>query len=387
MTIMIQKKKSVSHNQHKLKILSDRVCDKIEDLLSYFNIDYKITGRFISMSCPIHGGDNMSAFNLYPEGEKYRGNWKCRSHGCEEIFKSSILGFIRGVLSHQDYGWSKNGDKAYSFDEAIKFAEKFLNQRISDIKIDKTHIEKSNFSNTVSFISNAEQTIEENVSHVNRQQIRKSLSIPSKYFLSRGFSSEILDKYDVGDCINSTKEMNNRAVVPIYDIDYKHMTGCSGRSVFTKCEQCSHYHEAGCPKDNELYKYSKWRHSLNFKSQNNLYNFWFAKDSIKQNKKAIIVESPGNVWKLEEAGIHNSVAIFGTNLSNHQKMLLDTSGAMTLIIAMDNDEPGRKAAESIIAKCHKIYNIHKLSISYGDIGEMTAEQIKQDILPQINNIQ
>lgn len=382
MIIMTKKTKSNSHNQHKLKILSDRVCDRIEDLLSYFDIEYRACGKFLSMSCPIHGGDNTSAFNLYPDGEKYRGNWKCRTHGCEEIFRSSILGFIRGVLSHQDYGWSKNGDKAYSFDEAIKFAEKFLNQRVDDIKIDKTHIEKNTFSNTVSLIANTE--VDSSASNtVKRQHIRNSLAIPSQYFIERGFSPEILDKYDIGDCLNSTKEMNNRAVVPVYDMDYKFMTGCSGRSIFNKCDKCNHFHNNECPNQNELYKYSKWRHSLNFKSQNNLYNFWFAKEHIKNSKTAIIVESPGNVWKLEEAGIHNSVGIFGTNLSNYQKMLLDTSGAMTLIIAMDNDEPGHKAAESIISKCHKIYNIHKLSISSNDIGSMSIEQINQEILPQL----
>lgn len=384
MTLMTKKTKSLSYNQHKLKVLSDRLCDRIEDLLSYFDLEYKVSGKFIQMSCPIHGGDNMSAFNLYPEGEKYRGNWKCRSHGCEEIFKSSILGFIRGVLSHQDHGWSKNGDKTYSFDHAVKFAEKFLNQRLSDISIDKKHIEKTSFSNTVSVISNTVET--QNISYVRRQQVRQSLCIPSQYFLDRGYSAEILDKYDVGDCNNSSKEMFNRAVVPIYDPDYKYMTGCSGRSIFDKCSQCNHYHSESCPDKDELFKYSKWRHSLNFKSQNNLYNFWFAKDHIKSTKKVIIVESPGNVWKLEEAGIHNAVAIFGTNLSNFQKMLLDSSGAMTLIIAMDNDEPGHKAAESIKSKCHKIYNITKLSINHNDIGEMSVDNIKNEILPQINNI-
>jgi 5S rRNA maturation endonuclease (ribonuclease M5) len=336
------------------------------------------------MSCPIHGGDNISAFNLYPEGEKYRGNWKCRTHGCEEVFRSSILGFIRGVLSRQDYGWSKNGDKVYSFDEAVKFAEKFLNQRLSDIKIDKKHIEKNNFTNTVSAIVSS-GTEEKTINKICRNQVRKSLTIPSKYFISRGFSPEILDKYDIGDCTNNKKEMYNRAVVPIYDADYKYLTGCSGRSVFEKCRLCDHYHEDICPIDAELFKNSKWRHSLNFKSQNNLYNFWFAKEHIKSSKQAIIVESPGNVWKLEEAGIHNSVAIFGTNLSNYQKMLLDSSGAMSLIIAMDNDEPGHKAAEIIASKCCKIYNISKLKISKIDIGDMTTEEIKQEILPQIKS--
>lgn len=383
MRIMIKKTKSTSHNQHKLKVLSDKVCDRIEELLAYFDLEYKVCGKFISMSCPIHGGDNISAFNLYPDGEKYRGNWKCRTHGCEEVFKSSILGFIRGVLSHQDYSWSKSGDKTYSFDEAIKFAEKFINQKLEEIKIDKTHIEKNSFSNTVSLITNLKINHDNDINNVNRVQVRKALSIPSLYFINRGFSKEILDKYDVGDCLNVNKEMYNRAVVPIYDIDYKFMIGCSGRSICNKCEKCNHYHDNNCPDDGDLYKHSKWKHSINFKSQNNLYNFWFAKEHIKKNQTVIIVESPGNVWKLEEAGIHNSVAIFGTNLSNYQKMLLDSSGAMNLIIAMDNDEPGHKAAESIVSKCNKIYNIHKLVISTNDIGSMSVDQINKEIKPQL----
>lgn len=382
MTTMIKKTKSNSHNQYKLKILSDKVCDRIEDLMAYFDLEYKTCGKFISMSCPIHGGDNVSAFNLYPDGDKYRGNWKCRTHGCEEIFRSSILGFIRGVLSHQDYGWSQNGDKTYSFDEAIKFAEKFINQAVADIKVDKKHIEKNSFSNTVSLIASPKIN-NDNSNAVNRMQVRKALSIPSKYFIDRGFSTEILNKYDVGDCLNSTKEMYNRAVVPIYDTDYGFMIGCSGRSLYNKCDNCHHYHDGDCPPDNELYKYSKWKHSVNFKSQNNLYNFWFAKEYIKKCYTVIVVESPGNVWRLEEAGIHNAVAIFGTNLSNYQKMLLDSSGAMNLIVAMDNDEPGHKAAESIIAKCNKIYNTYKLKISTNDIGSMSIKDIDEQIKPQL----
>ncbi len=383
---MMKQTKSRSHNQNKLKILSDRLCDKIDELLSFFDIEYKRAGKLITMSCPIHGGDNSSAFNLYPEGDKYRGNWKCRSHGCEEIFKSSILGFIRGVLSHQDFGWKQNGDKSYSFDETIKFAEKFLNQRLSDIKVDKKHIEKNNFANTIETITTNNTVKDKSLKGILRSSVRNLLKIPSQYFLDRGFSSEILDKYDVGDCLISNKEMSGRAVVPVYDYGYKYMIGCSGRSLCNKCNECDHYHDGECPNKEDLYKYSKWKHSFNFKSQDNLYNFWFAKEFIKTSHSVILVESPGNVWKLEEAGIHNSVALFGTNLSNNQKMLLDTSGAMTIIVAMDNDEAGLKASETIASKCQKIYNIYKLKISTNDIGEMNIDQIKNEIVPQLEKI-
>jgi DNA primase len=162
------------------------------------------------------------------------------------------------------------------------------------------------------------------------------------------------------------------------------MVGCSGRSLFTKCQTCNNYHKDGCPSQSDFLNYSKWKHSFNFKSQDTLYNFWFAKEFIKKTRTAVIVESPGNVWRLEEAGIHNSVAIFGTNLSNHQRMLLDSSGAMNLVIATDNDEPGNKAAEMIASKCNKIYNTYRLKIDYPDIGEMSVDQVKDTILPQIS---
>ena len=37
--------------------------------------------------------------------------------------------------------------------------------------------------------------------------------------MSRGFTKNILIKYDVGECLQYGKEMSYRAVVPIYDIN------------------------------------------------------------------------------------------------------------------------------------------------------------------------
>lgn len=379
------KKKYRSHDQRKLKILSDRICDNIDSLLLYFNVEFKAYAKMITMSCPIHGGDNNSALNLYPEGDKYRGNWKCRTHHCEEIFKSSIIGFIRGVLSHNEYGWTKDGDEMVSFNDALVFAQDFVNQRLDDIKIDKKVVEKTNFINTVNYINS---TVYKTSNAIDRKKIQKSLSIPSQYFLNRGYSEQILKKYDVGDCLTDGKEMFGRSVVPVFDMDYKYMVGCTGRSVYEKCAKCSSYHQINheCPNNNESWLMSKWRHSKDFKTQEYLYNYWFAKEHILKSHCAILVESPGNVWRLEEAGIHNSVAIFGSSLSDKQKILLDMSGALSLILIMDNDDAGKKAAETIKKKCHKTYNIYNINITDADIGEMSIERIQQEIMPQIQKI-
>ena len=82
------KKKSPSHNQHELKIICDALCDNIEQVLEALDLhEYRDNGKMITMACPIHGGDNDSALNLYYEGDTYRGNWKCRTHGCEKYSK------------------------------------------------------------------------------------------------------------------------------------------------------------------------------------------------------------------------------------------------------------------------------------------------------------
>lgn len=373
--------RSRSNDQDKIKIVGDTVCDKIEELLDIFEIEYKHQGKMISMSCPIHGGDNPSAVNIYPEGESYRGNWVCRTHGCEKTFRSSIIGFIRGLLSHKNHNWSEPGDKLSSFKEALDFALDFTNQDLSNIKIPKGEKEKRTFANIVSYIN--PQTIKQQngTTGPTRDQIQKSLNIPARYYIDRGYTSDILSKYDVGLCDNPQKEMYNRIVVPIYDNNYKYMVGCSGRSIFEKCDKCGSFHDQNhvCPEPEHLWLYCKWKHNRDFKSQNHLYNFWFAKEFILQTNYAIIVESPGNVWRLEENGIHNSVAIFGSSLSDRQKILLDSSGAMSLIVLTDNDKAGDEAAKQIMSKCEHTYRIFRPKISKNDIGEMTADEIKEQI--------
>lgn len=383
-TIM-KNKKYHSVDQAKLKVLCDDLCDNIESLLDGFGIDYKFNSKMLSMSCPIHGGDNQSAVNIYPEGETYRGNWKCRTHNCEQEFKSSIIGFVRGIISHQKYNWSEPGDPSCSFNEALDYVQAFLNKDLKSIKISKTEKEKKNFTNIINYI----QTKTENTTNkIARQQIIKSIQIPAEYYLHRNYSSEILVKYDVGLCTNPNKPMYNRVVVPIYDNDHKYMVGCTGRSIFEKCTKCSFYHNISnlCPSDEKKWLYPKWKHSADFKSRNYLYNFWFAKDHIYETGIAIIVESPGNVWRLEENGIHNSVAIFGSSLSDRQKILLDSSGAMTLILLTDNDDAGKKAADQIKTKCENTYRIFVPKISKNDVGEMTPEEINNEIKEYIQKI-
>lgn len=381
----IMNKKYRSLDQAKLKIVCDDLCDNIESLLQNLDLEYSLGSKMVSMCCPIHRGDNPSAVNIYHEGDHYRGNWKCRTHGCESTFKGSIIGFVRGVISSNKYNWTKDGDDSCSFEEALNYCLAFLNKDMKSIKISKSDRNKKIFTSLVNHVKN-KSVITTN--RLTRDFVRQSLKIPAQYFIERGFSKSILDKYDVGFCDKINKEMYNRAVVPIYDNDYEYVVGCTGRIVFEKCDQCNSFHspESKCPNETDKWKFSKWKHNQDFKSQNHLYNFWFAKKHILESNTVLIVESPGNVWKLEENGIHNSVAIFGSSLSDMQKMILDSSGAMNIVILTDNDEAGKKAAQQIKSKCQNTYRIFIPQISKPDIADMTTQEINIEIKQYLGNI-
>ena len=391
MTNKSQTKKYRSYSQEELHKLGGMICDNIEELLELFNIEYRKTSKMIISCCPIHGGDNPSAFNIYPYGENYRGNWKCRTHHCEEIFRPSIIGMVRGLLSHKNEGWQKKGDQIVSFNDTMVFIENFLNRELDQDYTNEENYEYKQFNQLVQTIKKTgPEEVAENkiIKIIPRNVVRKLLQIPAKYYIDRGYDPAILDKYDIGLCLSKGKEMFGRVVAPIYDNDYTTMIGCTGRSVFDKCENCKSYHNQAykCPDKNNQWKYSKWKHSFNFKSQSCLYNYWFAKQYIQETGKVILVESPGNVWRLEENGIHNSVAMFGSNLSDKQLSLLDSAGAMTIIILTDNDQAGMDAQKTILNKCQKTHRIFSPKISKNDVGDMTKDEIQREIIDYLRKI-
>lgn len=376
--------KSRSIDQETLTKISEEVCEQIDSLLESLGIDdYRKDSKMITMCCPIHGGDNPSALNLYYEGNTYKGNWNCRTHQCEEHFKKSIIGFVRGVLSHQKYGWENKRDDTVSFNEAVEYCLAFLNKNLKFFAGSKKDQDKRRFASSVATLNNK---IEKPESKITRNYIRKLLKIPSPYHL-KDYSAAILDRYDVGECVDPSKPFYHRSVVPIYDNDYKFIVGFTARSIYEECEKCSKFHNPknSCPKDEaqNYFLYGKWRHSFGFKADNFLYNFWFAQKHIQKTSTAILVESPGNVWRLEENNIHNSVGLFGSSLKDGQKLLLDSSGAMNLVVITDNDDAGEKCFEQIQNKCQRTYNIHRIKISKPDVGKMTSEDIDKEVKPQL----
>lgn len=361
----------------------------MEELLDKLDVSLTRSRKMYFGCCPVHGGDNPQALNLYPEGDSVPGYWKCNTKGCQRFFKRTILGFIRGVLSRQKFDWSpeKADARVVTFDQTLQWSCEFIGKKLNEIDVDNVEIEKNKFVNQVRILN---QLPEHKVSNLTRSLVRTKLKIPATYFVNRGWLPETLNRYDVGLCDDPSKPFFNRVVVPIYDNDYRFVIGFTARSIHNKCEHesCQLYHpsDMDCPTGRDKQRFSKWTNSANFSRESQLYNFWFAKKSIQELGVAILVEGPGESWRLVESGFDNGVAMLGTSLSDQQQVLLETSGAMNIIVVTNNDDAGRQSDAVLQEQLGRAFRLHFPKTEKNDLGESSVEDVQRLIGPIINRI-
>jgi DNA primase len=160
--------------------------------------------------------------------------------------------------------------------------------------------------------------------------------------------------------------MFNRAVVPVYD-ETSQYVGCVGRATDENTKP-------------------KWFNSKGFKKSFFLYGLWVTKPHIQKSSTIVLVEGQGDVWRLYESGIKNCAGIFGSDLSEDQLINLEELGVMNIVILTDNDEAGQKASKGIIEKGGRRFNYFTPQLSKKDIGDMSIEEINNELKPQIKGL-
>lgn len=339
--------------------ISKNVIDNIGDILDEFGIKYTQYRNRISACCPIHDGDNPEGFGILLNDV---GNWSCYSHGCHQTHgNSSIISLIQLLLK-------KRTSKDYSFERTIRWIAKFL-----DLNFEKK--EENESRKKIIELAFSKKRNKDDI-RIPIDAVKNSLK-PCDYFINRGYSKDILEKYNVGYCDNPKKEMYNRVVIPFFDDNKEYCVGCCGRSLYEQCKICEYYHSGRCPQNRfEQLKAAKWRNSSGFDGESYLYNFWSAKHFIKECSNVIIVEGPGDVLKLEQANINIGIATLGTKFSKSQFDKLLNSGARNFILAVDNDQPGDTFASRIMKEYSRYVNFTRVELPKKDIGEMEVEDIK-----------
>lgn len=338
------------------KELKDQCIPRLAEILDNLEIEYKEDYKSFYGPCPIHQGDKYGAFVVY----KNTGLYRCFTHSCHEEYGQDIFAIVKAIKNLQN-----NGQAAKWLISSLKLNPKDKDEHYAD---------KSSFAGLIN------HTQEKRVyPKISRFIIRQGLKIPSEYYLNRGYSSTILDDFDVGTCYNPRKFFFERAVIPVYDDNWQYAQGFVGRSIHEQCIECNAYHHKNiaCPDEFCYYKHSKWTNSPGFQKAFVLFNYWRAKTGIRNSEEAILVEGPGDSIKLQESNISNSVAIMGSDLSDQQLTILEQSGAFKLITLFDSDEAGDKAREIVTKKCARLFNLEHKIPTKKDVGDMNISEIME----------
>lgn len=312
--------------------IKEQANERITDILDSLNIKYSEKYQYVYAPCPIHGGDRQDAWSWHLE----LGLYQCFSRGCHEEFGKDIFGLVRGV-------------KGMSFPEAVQFVKSFCN--LTDVDL-KEVIERKKNKQFVDKIKRQERALV-----VYPEEALSQLEY-SDYLETRGFTRELVERYQVGLGKTPYKKMYNRVVFPIRDIEGR-IVGFTGRDVTGKA-------------------LIKWSHSDGFDREGNLFNIDKAKTYIRETGTAILTEGPLDVLRLEQAGNHNGVAILGRLVSNGQLGLLMRAGATRLIIALDDDPAGITGMEKSKKLAEAFFDVRTINVGGGrDVGDLSVEEIRE----------
>ena len=94
-------------------------------------------------------------------------------------------------------------------------------------------------------------------------------------------------------------------------------------------------------------KYLNSRESRLYNKSETLYGMDQAREAIRKQQTAVLVEGYFDCMGLHQVGVRNTVALCSTALTPGHLKLLERAEAKTLILLLDGDEAGRKAVERL----------------------------------------
>jgi DNA primase len=315
-----------------LKELANQSITKVFDAL---HIQYVDKYDYLQSSCPIHGGDNPTAFSWV----KQKGYFRCFTRRCERG-GADVIDLVRKL-------------KKCSFQQAVEL--------LMSIVVTESYVESGQtLEDDIAF----QRYIKNNAPRKKNTQVYQEEDLDRlklhPYLLERGFTQEIIDTYRCGYCDNPDSVFYRRYCIPVRD-ENNNIVGVTGRAIF----------------DFKAEKSPKWVHTHGMTKAEVLFNLNRALPSIKETHAAILVEGPLDVLRFEMAGIHNSVAVLGSSLSGPQRSLLLAIGCYDLILAFDNDEAGRVCEADTVKQCKNYFHLSKYVLQESkDIGELSVDEIK-----------
>mgnify|MGYP000968529860 CR=1 FL=1 len=337
-------KKTKKIDKEKIRLHAGR---NISSILDKLGIAYSQRGNLLQSTCPCnqHGGDgdNETAFSWRNDIQ----HWICWTHHCEEEFGGDIFALIRSVLD-------------LNFQESVEWVAEFLDKENIDLSQDVAKPVQQKIGIVI---------------HKPLDETRLKFLKPNpEFLLNRGYSAEVINKFQIGSWNRLGTFMHNRVIVPVRD-HQGFLVGFSGRTIVDESE----WEMQGIKE--------KWLHGRyfdrfpikgEFNTSSVLFNLHNAKSFMGSDRRLFLVEGPLDGLKLEMAGIHNWIATLGLHFDYRHRILLVKYGINRISIAYDGDEAGDSACIKLKKSFGDLFNADRIELPKDkDPGDLSVDEIKK----------
>ena len=304
---------------------------RIEEVVSDF-VSLKRRGANLIGVCPFHK-EKTPSFIVSPA----KGIFKC--FGCGKAGDS-----VRFIMEHEHY----------SYPEALRYlANKYgiiIEEKEQSPEELMAQNEREKMFNINTF---AQQYFSETM-----KNDEEGLAVGMSYFRERGFRDAIIDKFQLGYCLNQRDAFIQYAIKNGYSKDLLLKIGLAsgndermydryqGRVIFPIHNLTGKVIGFGArilSGDKTKAKYLNSPESEIYNKSQTLYGIYFAKNEISRLDNCILVEGYADVLSMHQAGIENTVASSGTSLTAEQIRLISRY-TKNVTILYDGDNAGIHAA-------------------------------------------
>lgn len=212
-----------------------------------------------------------------------------------------------------------------------------------------------------------------------------------QYFRQRGFRDDIIEKFQLGFCLDKWDAFSNEALAKGYSRDLLLKTGLSleregqgnlldrfrGRVMFpvhTLSGKVVAFGGRVLNTDAKTAKYQNSPESEIYHKSKELYGIYFAKKAIQQNDRCFLVEGYTDVIQMHQSGVENVVASSGTALTQGQIALIRRL-TFNITVLYDGDSAGIKASlRGIDLLLEEGMNVKVLLLPDGDDPDSFAKK-------------
>ncbi len=338
----------------------------------------EVVGEFVSLRkrgvnmlglCPFHD-EKTPSFTVSPA----KGIYKC--FGCGKGGNS-----VNFIMEHE----------SLSYPEALRYLANKYNIKIEEKEL--TEEERKNKTKRESLLIVNEYALKYFKEILTKDPNGKAIG--KSYFKERGFTDKIIDKFDLGYCLNKRNEFTNDAIKKGYKAEFLIETGLTierngnyydrffGRAIFPIHGISGKVIAFGgrtLRSDKKTAKYINSPESEVYNKSKVLYGIYFAKNAIVKQNKCYMVEGYTDVLSMQQAGIENVVASSGTSLTEGQIRLVKRF-TKNITIIYDGDNAGIKASiRGIDLVLKEGMNVKVLPLPEGEDPDSFSKNMPPDAL-------